>query len=245
MPGLGTIINVLAVMAGSTIGILAKRGIPEKLSDALMKTLGIATMFIGLSGTLAEMLVVTEKGISTRGVMLMILSLVIGTLTGELLKIEEKLEGLGDKVRSIRIFRNAGGTFTEGFVTSTLVISVGAMAIIGSFNDGLGVGPAVLITKSILDFVSTMIFASTLGIGVFCSAIPMGLYQGLLTLLARFLDPLFTGTMIVADLSLVGSVLIFCIGINLFAGKRINVANMLPALLIPVVYGVLVKCVGM
>ncbi len=244
MPGIGTIINVLAVMAGSIIGILVKRGIPEKLSSSLMKILGIATMFIGLSGTLSEMLVISGDGIGTRGTMLMIVSLVIGTVVGELLRIEDHLEGLGDKLRELRVFRNAGGNFTEGFVTSTLVISVGAMAIIGSFNDGLGAGPAVLITKSILDFVSTMIFASTLGIGVFCSAIPMGIYQGLLTLLARFLEPLFAGTNIVADLSLVGSVLIFCIGINLFAGKKVNVANMLPALLVPVLYGILMKFVG-
>ncbi len=244
MPGIGTIINILAVMAGSTIGILAKRGIPEKLSSSLMKALGIATMFIGLSGTLSEMLTITEDGLGTRGTMLMIVSLVIGTVVGELCRIEEHLEGLGDTLRSLRIFQSAGGSFTEGFVTSTLVISVGAMAIIGSFNDGLGAGPAVLITKSILDFVSTMIFASTLGIGVFCSAIPMGLYQGLLTLLARFLEPLFAGTNIVADLSLVGSVLIFCIGINLFAGKKVNVANMLPALLVPVIYGILMKLIG-
>ncbi len=244
MPGIGTIINILAVLAGSTIGILAKRGIPEKLSGALLKTLGIATMFIGLSGTLSEMLTISAEGIGTRGTMLMILSLVLGTVLGELLRIEDRLEGLGDKIRSLRLFQNAGGNFTEGFVTATLVVSVGAMAIIGSFNDGLGIGPAVLITKSILDFVSTMIFASTLGVGVLCSAIPMGLYQGLLTVLARFLEPLFTGTNIVADLSLVGSVLIFCIGINLFAGKKVNVANMLPSLLVPVLYGIVMKLVG-
>lgn len=237
MIGIGTIVNVITVIAGSTIGLLARKGIPTRLQEAMMKVLGIATMFIGLSGTLAEMLVVTEDGLSTNGTMLMILSLVIGTAIGELLRIEDGLESIGDKLKKLRLFQNASASFTEGFVTATLVTSIGAMAIIGSFNDGLGLGAELLYTKSLLDFVSTMIFASTLGIGVLCSFVPMGLYQGLLTLLARILQPLFEGTTIISDLSMVGSVLIFAIGINLFAGKQIKVGNMLPALLIPIVYG--------
>lgn len=241
MIGLGTIVNVLTIIAGSTVGMIARKGIPESMQKAVMKVLGIAVMFIGLSGTLAEMLVVTADGISTRGTMLMIVSLVIGTVAGELIRIEDRLESLGDRLKTLKLFRSAGSTFTEGFVTATLVVSIGSMAIIGSFNDGLGLGPEVLITKSILDFVSTMIFASTLGAGVLCSCIPMGIYQGLLTVLARFLKPLFDGTDIVSDLSLTGSVLIFAIGINLFAPRSIRAGNMLPALLVPVVYGLVMK----
>lgn len=236
MIGIGTIVNCITVIVGSSIGLLARKGIPTRLQEAMMKVLGIATMFIGISGTLAEMLVVTEDGLSTQGTMLMILSLVIGTVVGELLRVEERLESLGDKLKTLKLFRHANATFTEGFVTATLVTSIGAMSIIGSFNDGLGLGAELLYTKSILDFVSTMIFASTLGVGVLCSFVPMGLYQGLLTLLARFLQPLFVGTTMISDLSLVGSVLIFAIGINLFAGKQIKVGNMLPALLVPIVY---------
>ncbi|MBQ3179585.1 MAG: DUF554 domain-containing protein [Clostridia bacterium] len=244
MIGIGTIVNVLAIIAGSTIGMLAQKGIPDRLQKSVMKVLGIATMFIGLSGTLAEMLVVTPEGISTKGTMLMIISLVLGTICGELLRIEDRLESMGDKLKSLKLFRNASATFTEGFVTATLVVSIGAMAIIGSFNDGLGLGPEVLITKSILDFVSTMIFASTLGVGVLCSCIPMGIYQGLLTVLAQFLKPLFDGTNIISDLSLVGSVLIFAIGINLFSSKSVKVGNMLPALLVPVIYGLVMKAIA-
>jgi uncharacterized membrane protein YqgA involved in biofilm formation len=188
------------------------------------------------------MLVVTEEGISTRGVMLMIISLVLGAVVGELLRIEDRLESLGDRMKSLKLFTGAGSHFTEGFVTATLVVSIGAMAIIGSFNDGLGQGIDVLVTKSILDFVSTMIFASAMGVGVLCSCVPMGIYQGLLTLLARFLKPLFEGTNIVSDLSLVGSVLIFGIGINLLFSKSFKVGNLLPALLVPVIYGLLMKC---
>ena len=242
MIGLGTIINVVAIIGGSTIGMLARKGIPDHLQNAVMKVLGLATLFIGISGTLSEMLVVTEEGISTRGVMLMIISLVLGAVAGELLRIEDRLESLGDRMKSLKLFTGAGSHFTEGFVTATLVVSIGAMAIIGSFNDGLGQGIDVLVTKSILDFVSTMIFASAMGVGVLCSCVPMGIYQGLLTLLARFLKPLFEGTNIVSDLSLVGSVLIFGIGINLLFSKSIKVGNLLPALLVPVIYGLLMKC---
>lgn len=220
MIGIGTIVNVIAVIVGSTIGLLARKGIPTRLQEAMMKVLGIATMFIGLSGTLAEMLVVTEDGLSTNGTMLMILSLVIGTAIGELLKIEDGLESIGDKLKKLRLFQNANATFTEGFVTATLVTSIGAMAIIGSFNDGLGLGAELLYTKSILDFVSTMIFASTLGVGVLCSFVPMGLYQGLLTLLARILQPLFEGTTIISDLSMVGSVLILPLASTCSPGSR-------------------------
>lgn len=244
MIGLGTIVNVIAIIIGSTIGLIVKKGIPENMQKAVMKTLGVAVMFIGISGVLQEMLVITEDGISTQGTMLMILSLVIGTVIGELCKIETRLESIGDKIKKWKIFAGSDANFTEGFVTATLVVSIGAMAIIGAFNDGLGIGPDILITKSILDFISTMIFASALGAGVICSAIPMGIYQGALTMLARFAQPLVEGTTIISDLSLVGSVLIFCVGVNLFSLQSFKVGNMLPALLIPVLYGVLKTFIG-
>ncbi len=237
MTGIGTIVNIAAILVGSTLGMILKMGLKESLQNALMKALGVATMFIGISSTLSEMLVVTvEGGLETKGTMLMILSLVIGTLVGELLKIEDFLESIGNRMRKLKIFRNST-RFTEGFVTSTLVVSVGAMAIVGSLNDGLSGDPSLLYTKSILDFTSTMIFASTLGVGVTCCVIPMGLYQGGITLLAGLLKPFFTEE-IISNLSLVGSVLIFCVGINLFFGKKVNVANMLPALFVPVLYGI-------
>ncbi len=237
MTGIGTIVNIAAILAGATLGMVLKMGLKESLQNALMKALGVATMFIGISSTLSEMLVVTAEGkLETNGTMLMILSLVIGTLVGELLKIEDFLESIGDRMRKLKLFRSST-RFTEGFVTATLVVSVGAMAIVGSLNDGLSGDPSLLYTKSILDFTSTMIFASTLGVGVLCCVIPMGIYQGGITLLAGLLKPFFTEE-IISNLSLVGSVLIFCVGINLFFGKKINVANMLPALLVPILYGV-------
>ncbi len=235
MPGIGTIVNTLAVMVGSTIGMIAKKGLSQSFQDSIMKVLGIAVIFIGISGTMQEMLVVGEGGkLSAEGTMLMILSLVIGTLIGELLKIEDGLEHIGDRMKGLKIFRGSD-RFTEGFVTSTLVICIGAMAIVGSLKDGLEGDPTMLYSKSILDFLSTMIFASALGVGVLCSAIPLAIYQGTITLLAGVIGSLLTEQMI-SDMSLVGSILIFCVGINLFAGKKIKVGNMLPALLVPLVY---------
>ena len=239
MPGIGTIVNVAAVIIGSLIGLITGRAIPEKLRDSLMKALGVAVMFIGIGSTLAEMLTIGEGGrLGTQGIVLMIFSLVIGTVLGEIIDIEEKLERLGDRIKKLKLFRNAG-TFTEGFVTSTLLISVGAMAIVGSIRDGISGDPTMLYSKSILDFVSTMVFASTLGVGVVFSAFPMGIYQGAITVLAALLGEHFMPDSMVSDLSLVGSVLIFCIGINMFFGKKVKVGNMLPALLVPIAYGVI------
>lgn len=239
MLGLGTIVNTAAVIAGSLLGVLAGRGINERISSSLMKAIGCATIFIGASGALSEMFVVSTDGISTRGIMLLCISLALGTVVGELLHIEERLEGLGDKIRKTKLFASSKGDFTEGFVTATLVVCIGAMAIIGPMKDALEGDLSILYTKSILDFISTMIFASTLGIGVMCSAVPMFLYQGAFTLFAGLVEPyLYTlgDGNLVGNLSLVGSVLIFGVGVNLAFGKRLRVGNMLPALLIPVIY---------
>ena len=238
MTGLGTIVNVAAVLMGSLIGLITHNALPEKLRDSLMKALGAAVMFIGIGNTLAEMLTVGEDGkLGTQGIMLMIFSLLFGTIAGELIDIEDKLEKLGDKIKNLNLFGNSG-KFSEGFVTSTLLISVGAMAIVGSIRDGINHDPSMLYSKAILDFVSTMVFASTLGVGVVFSAFPMGIYQGAITVLAALLGEHFMPDTMVSDLSLVGSVLIFCIGINMFFGKKVKAGNMLPSLLVPIIYGV-------
>ncbi|MBQ8524029.1 MAG: DUF554 domain-containing protein [Clostridia bacterium] len=239
MFGLGTIVNTAAVIAGSLVGILLKRSINERISSSLMKAIGCATIFIGASGALSEMLAVTDSGISTQGIMLLCVSLALGTVVGELLKIEEKLESMGDRMKRMKIFASSSGNFTEGFVSATLVVCIGAMAIIGPIKDALEGDTSILFTKSILDFMSTMIFASTLGVGVMCSAIPMFIYQGAFTLFAGAVEPylysLGDGNL-VGNLSMVGSVLIFGVGVNLAFGKKLRVGNMLPALLVPVLY---------
>lgn len=237
MIGIGTIVNTAAIIGGSLIGILMRKGLSERFQQAVMKTLGISTIFIGIGCTMQEMLVIGENGrLSTNGIMLMIFSLVIGTVIGELLRIEDALESIGNKLKKLKVFSKSTN-FTEGFITATLVVCVGAMAIVGSLRDGLVGDPSMLYSKSILDFVSTMMFAAAFGVGVLMSAVPLFIYQMSITLLSSFIGDFFSDT-IISNLSLVGSVLIFCVGINLFAGKKINVGNMLPSLLVPIIYGI-------
>lgn len=242
MFALGTAVNAVAVVAGSVAGMLLKRGIGDRTSSALMRSVGIATVFIGASGALSEILTVTEGGLSTRGIMLMCVSLALGTVFGEFLGIEERLENVAERLKKLKLFSHTNSGFADGFVSSTLVICVGAMAIVGPIRDTLYGDCSVLFTKSLLDFISTMILASTLGVGVLCSVIPMVIYQGAFSIFARILEPYLYSLgdgMVVANISLVGGVLIFCVGVNLAFGKRLRVGNMLPALLVPPIYAII------
>ena len=235
MIGLGTIINVATVLIGGFIGLLLKKGISERIQSSIVKSLGLSTMFIGLSGALVGLLKIDGNVLDTQGTMLMIISLVIGTFIGELCCIEERLEKIGEKLK--KFYKNEkSSSFVEGFVTETIVICVGAMAIVGALEDGISGDYSTLLAKSILDFVSSIIFASTLGVGALFAAIPLFIYQGFITLFAKFIEPFLQMTGVVPDLSYIGSALIFAIGINLFFGKKVKCANMLPALLIPIIY---------
>lgn len=242
MKGLGTILNVIAVLAGSSLGILIKGGMKEKIQNILVQACGLATLFIGISGTLQNMLVVTEDGIKTQGTMLLICSLVIGGFVGEWIDIEEKLDYIGEKIKGMVKAKN-DNRFVDGFVTASLVICIGAMAVVGSIQDGLTGDYSMLLSKSILDFIITIVFASTMGIGVLFSAIPLGIYQGLITLLAVFIAPYMTDAMI-SDLSLVGSALIFGVGVNLIWEKKIRVGNLLPALFVPIIYELIMQAIA-
>lgn len=239
MKGLGTIINVIAVLAGSLFGIFIKGGMKEKMQNILMQACGLATLFIGIGGTLENMLVITDEGVRTQGTLLLILSLVIGGFVGEWIDIEERLDRIGEKLKYAVKSQN-DSRFVDGFVTSSLVICIGAMAVVGSIQDGLTGDYSMLFSKSILDFVITAVFASTMGIGVLFSALPLGIYQGSITLLAVFIAPYMTENMI-SSLSLVGSALIFGVGVNLIWEKKLRVGNMLPALVVPILYELVIQ----
>ncbi|MCH5250065.1 MAG: DUF554 domain-containing protein [Lachnospiraceae bacterium] len=239
MKGLGTIINVIAVLMGGTLGILIKGGMKEKLQNILVQACGLATLFIGISGTLQNMLIISDDGISVQGTLLLICSLVIGSFVGELIDIEAKLEAVGENLKGMIKSRN-DSRFVDGFVTASLVICIGAMAVVGSLQDGLTGDYSMLLSKSVLDFIIIIVFASTMGIGVLFSALPLGIYQGLITLLAVFIAPYMTDSMI-SSLSLVGSALIFGVGVNLIWEKKLRVGNMLPALCVPVIYELIMQ----
>lgn len=235
MFGIGTLLNTAAVILGSAVGMLLKKGMKQSLQDILMSACGVATLFVGAAGTLAGMLTVGEDGsLSVGGSMLLIASLVLGGLVGQAIDIERRMDTLGEKLK--KLFRAQGDSrFVEGFVSASLVICVGAMAIVGSVQDGLSGDFMTLAVKSVLDFVIVLVLAASYGPGVMCSAIPIFLYQGAITLLAHFIGS-FIGDALIADLSFVGSALIFCVGVNLAFGKKFKVGNLLPALIGPVVY---------
>ena len=237
MIGLGTIINTVAVIAGGLLGMLLKNGIAKKFENILMQALGLAIIFIGAGGVLEYMLVVENGSISTRGTMLLIFSLVIGCILGQWLDIEARMETLGIKLKQTVRIKN-DNHFVEGFVTTSLIICVGAMAIVGSMQDGLSGDSSMLIAKALLDFAIVAILASTYGVGAVFSAVPIFVYQGAITLISAFFGAVISSALI-EELSFVGSALIFCVGINLVREKTFQVANMLPALLVPVCWDLL------
>lgn len=239
MRGIGTIVNVAAVLIGSGLGIFVKGGMKEKTQQILVQACGLATLFIGIGGALEQMLAVDSEGIHTQGTLLLICSLVIGGFVGECLDIESKLDLLGEKIKCL-VKAKSDSRFVDGFVTSSLVICVGAMAVVGSIQDGLTGDYSMLLSKAILDCIITLVFASSMGIGVLFSAVPLGIYQGAITLLAVFIAPYLTDAMI-SSLSMVGSVLIFGVGVNLLWEKKLRVGNLLPALLVPIVYDLIMQ----
>ena len=234
MIGLGTIANTAAVILGGVLGLLLKNGIAKRFENILMQALGLATVFIGISGVLKYMLVVEAGGISTQGTMLLIFSLVIGCLVGEWVDLESKMEIIGIKLKALARVKN-DNRFVDGFVTTSLIICVGAMAIVGAMQDGLTGDSSMLIAKSLLDFVLVSILTAAYGIGAAFSAIPIFVYQGAITLIAALFGSVI-GDNLIAELSFVGNALVFCVGVNLVREKTFRVANMLPALLIPVLY---------
>lgn len=238
MHGTGTLANVAAVIIGGFIGLVLKSGLKERYQNILMQALGLSTMFIGISGTLKGMFHISGTTISTDGTLMMILSLVLGSLVGEWINIEEKMEIFGEWLKK-RFSGSDDNRFVEGFVATSLVICVGAMAIVGSLEDGLTGNASTLYAKALLDGIILIVFASSYGKGAIFSAIPIAIWQGGITLFASFLAPVFT-EQIISDLSFVGNTLIFCIGVNLVFDKKFKVGNMLPALLFVLLYDYLV-----
>lgn len=232
MPGLGTIVNVLAIVAGGLIGLTAGRFLTEELQNGIIMACGLSTIFLGISGALAKILTFSDGRFNTQGTIMMIASLVLGALAGELLRIEDRLEGFGEWLK-MKTGNARDNGFVNAFVTASLTVCIGAMAVVGSIEDGIAANHSILFTKAILDFVIIIIMAGSMGKGSVFSAVSVGIFQGTITLLSRVLIPVMTDTAM-ANLSLVGNILIFCVGINLCFGKKFRVANYLPGLIIAV-----------
>jgi uncharacterized membrane protein YqgA involved in biofilm formation len=241
MIGLGTLGNIALILTGATIGMIIKGGLKQRFQETIMSGLGLAVMFIGISGALEGLLTVTDGKIESTNIMLMIVSLAIGGFIGEAANIEARLDSIGEWLkRKLKVNKEKDKGFVEGFVNSSLLFCIGAMAIIGSLRDGLSADPSMLLAKGVIDGVVSIFFASTLGIGVFFSVIPVGIYQGIITLAAGFVEP-FLSDRLITNLSFVGSILIFAIGINMIFGKKIKTGNLLPAVLVPIAYEIVIK----
>lgn len=227
----GTIVNTIAVLIGSGIGLLIKRGFPEHIEAAVMKIMGLAICIIGLNGVLGEMFTVdlTTGALVENGTMLLLISLVVGTLVGELCKLEEGLNNLGHLIEKT----TGTGGVAKGFVTASLMFCVGAMAIVGALNDGLRGDSSILYVKSVLDFITSIILGSTLGIGVTFAAGAVFLYQGVLVLASSYLEIVLTDALL-GSICMVGYAIVICIGLNLLVNAKIKTANLLPAVLVPV-----------
>ncbi|MCL1854341.1 MAG: DUF554 domain-containing protein [Clostridia bacterium] len=224
----GTIINIAAILAGSSVGLLLRRGMKNNVADTVMQGLGLCVCLIGIRGAL-----------QTQSVMLMILSMVIGGILGALLKIDARMNQLGAYAQ--RKLGRGGkgeepdGAFAQGFVTASLVFCVGAMAVVGALDSGIRGDHSTLIAKSALDCVAAAVFAGTMGAGVMLSALPVLVYQGAISVLGNLLAPLLSDG-VVREMSAAGGLLIVGIGLNMLLKKDIKVADMLPAIFVPFVY---------
>ena len=211
MIGLGTIINAGAIVVGGLLGLLLKNALPQRISDTLTKAIGICVLFIGLSGALQNMFAIEDGALSVGG----------------------RLERFGVWLRK-RAGADGDSGFLNAFLTASLTVCIGAMAVVGAINDGLFGDISLLVTKSILDAIIIMVMSATMGKGCIFSAIPVAIFQGLVTLFARFLQPIMTAQA-TSNLALTGSILVFCVGVNLVWDKQhLKVANMLPTLIFAV-----------
>jgi len=234
MKGLGTIINVVFIIVGGLLGNIFGNRLPGRYQDTIMKANGVAVLFIGIGGAMSQMLVIHDMSLETQGTMMMTVSLSLGAIIGELLRIDYRLEQFGEWLK-LKTGNAKEAGFVDGFVTATMTVCIGAMAVIGSIEDGIYGDYSILLAKAILDLVIIMIMSASLGKGCIFSAVPVGLFQGCITLSAGFLAPVITDASM-AYLSFVGSILIFCVGMNLLWEKTIKVTNLLPALVIAVLW---------
>ncbi len=220
---IGTLVNTLAAVVGGLLGSLLKKGIPDKLADLVQKGLALCVLFIGIKGSL--------DGSNT---LITILSMVVGAILGGLLDLDGKLEKLGARIQARFSRPGSGSRLAEGFVTASLLFCVGSMSVLGSLQSGLTGNHDTIFTKSLLDFVSAIILASSLGLGVCLSGAFVLVYQGAIVLLARWAAPLLSEYAI-AEMSCAGSLLIIALGLNMLGITRIKVSNLLPAMFIPLI----------
>ena len=223
----GTIVNTLAIIAGAMIGVIAKKAIPQRMGDLVMSAIPIVVMVLGV-----------QFGIASSNILIVIVSLVVGGIIGEWIDIDRRLDDFGVRIQS----RMKGGdsNFSAAFVSTTLIYCVGSMAILGSIESGINGNHTILYTKSLMDGISAIFFASTLGAGVIFSGISVFIYQGILTVLARYIGP-YLSPEVVTEMSASGGILLIALSFTILGIKKIKVANLLPAIFLPVILMLFMK----
>ena len=233
MMGLGTLINTAGILLGGMAGGLTRKLFREEQQEALTKACGVSVIFLGIAGAMEGMLKIEKNALTGANAMFVVLCISLGALIGELINIEDGFERFGEWLKQKSGSTNDAG-FTNAFVSASLTVCIGAMAVVGSIQDGILHDPSTLSVKAVLDFIIIAVMSSSMGKGCVFSAIPVFLFQGGVTLLSGLLAPLMTDAAI-AGISMVGSILIFCVGVNLVFGKKIRVANLLPAVVLAVI----------
>lgn len=230
---MGTIINVIAIVLGGIIGRFFGKLLSERFQDTLNKVCGVSVLFIGISGALEGMLAIKDNQVVSQKAMMIVICMILGAVIGEILNIEDKFERFGEWLKK-KTGNSKEKMFVEGFVTASFTVCIGAMAIVGAIEDGIFGDYSILVTKAVLDFIIILVMTGTLGKGCMYSAIPVAILQGSVTVLAGFIKPIMTDSAL-ANLSMIGSILIFCVGLNLVWGRKIRVANLLPAIILAVI----------
>ena len=233
MPISGTLINCALIIVGTLLGITAKKVLPEHVKDTMMHAVGLIVMFIGIGGAVSASLTYADGIFGTKDTLVMILSMALGAALGELIDIEKHLDALGVRCQK-KFAAGESATFAAGMVTATLLFCVGAMAVVGALDNGIRKNADVLIAKSIIDGISSMILASTLGIGVLFSAVPVLLYQGSIALLAFAAKP-YLGDAVIAEMNTVGSLLLFALSLDMLGILKLKLMNYVPAMFVPIV----------
>ena len=219
---LGTVVNAGAIILGGSIGLVLKKGLPKRFGNKVMNGLALCVLYIGISGTL-----------QAKNVLMLILSMVIGTLIGELLDLDERVTQLGNWLENKFKSKDEYVSISEGFVSASLLFCVGAMAIVGALQDGLKGDTSMLYTKAMLDGISALIFSTSLGVGVILSSVLVLIYQGGITFLASLMAPFLTD-MVIAEMTGVGSLLIIGLALNMLRMTNLKLMNFVPAIFIPI-----------
>ncbi|MEA4919513.1 MAG: DUF554 domain-containing protein [Clostridiaceae bacterium] len=237
MIGIGTLVNCAGILAGGSLGLLLKKGMPERFRKIVFDAAATAVFLIGVAGVMSAGLKAASDGsITSQYMLIMLLSLVSGAILGEAMRIDAMFQKVSDMIK--KAFANGDGNLGEGFASTTVLFCAGAMAIIGSIEDGALGNPTTLYTKAVLDCISSVIFGTVYGVGVLLSAGSVLIYQGVLTVLANIIAP-YLGEVVVSQMSLVGSAVLMLLAFNMWEIKKFNVANLIPAAFMPLVFSLI------